>query len=243
MTLNFIFNFFQMKREFSLDLSTQSLVQVNVTRLVPVNPAPSWILSPRKKRFHVFDIHHGLGDLGEKHVWVWKRCFLFFGGEENPLPPAKNVTAEVRFVSFVIFWFLMLLLVSPWQNLAHFGKLRFCQRVVKRWYQTQPVHHPVLRIGCLTSPSEFKSGDGCSCDRKLLYRRGWWYNHSSKDTFFNLSVSIILGFASPKNNAAGCAGCHWPTTPSSGIACSCSAYWGSLLSLLLHMMLCFDSIL
>lgn len=77
MTLNFIFNFFQMKREFSLDLSTQSLVQVNVTRLVPVNPAPSWILSPRKKRFHVFDIHHGLGDLGEKHVWVWKRCFFF----------------------------------------------------------------------------------------------------------------------------------------------------------------------
>jgi len=31
---------------------------------------------------------------------------------------------------------------------------------------------------------EFKSGDGCSCDLKLLYHRGWWYNHSSKDSVF-----------------------------------------------------------
>lgn len=142
-------------------------------------------------------------------------CF-FFWGEENPLPPAKNVTAEVRFVSFVIFWLLMLLLglerhfelpspLTKFGTFWHFGKLSFCQRVVKRWYQTQPVHHPALRIGCFTSRLVNLS--------PVMVAAVIWNCYTTevggiiilpRTGFLNLSVSIILGFASPKKSGRMC---------------------------------------
>ena len=42
-------------------------------------------------------------DLGND---VWERDVLFLGGEENPLPPAKNVTAEVPFDFFLQFIYI-----------------------------------------------------------------------------------------------------------------------------------------
>lgn len=180
-------------------------------------------------------------------------CYFFLRWRESSTSSKEcHCRGEIRFICY-----LLAFDASPWFGKAFrtsFPLDKICH-ILALW-QTQFLSkscEEVIPNSTCPSPSstdwmfhialgEFKSGDGCSCDLKLLYHRGWWYNHSSKDRFLNLSVSIILGFASPKN-PAGCAGCHWPTTPSSGIVCSCSAYWGSLLSLLLHMMLCFDFIL
>lgn len=89
---------------------------------------------------------------------------------------------------------------SPRFPLTKFGTLANSVFVKELWRGDTKLNLSITQFYGLdlTSPSEFKSGDGCSCDLKLLYRRGWWYNHSSKDRFSNLSISIILGFASPK---------------------------------------------
>ena len=204
-----IFNFFQYRGSFSLDLSTKSLVQVNVTRLVPVNPAPSWILSAT-----FLTSTTAWRSWGKNHD-IWERCVFFLRWRESSTSSKEcHCRGEIRFICY-----LLAFDASPW-----FGKaFRTSFPLDKIWHilalwQTQFLSkscEEVIPNSTCPSPSstdwmfhialgEFKSGDGCSCDLKLLYHRGWWYNHSSKDRFLNLSVSIILGFASPKKSGRMC---------------------------------------
>ena len=142
-------------------------------------------------------------------------CFFFLRWRESSTSSKEcHCRGEIRFICY-----LLAFDASPW-----FGKaFRTSFPLDKIWHilalwQTQFLSkscEEVIPNSTCPSPSstdwmfhialgEFKSGDGCSCDLKLLYHRGWWYNHSSKDRFLNLSVSIILGFASPKKSGRMC---------------------------------------